>query len=118
MYGTWRVPRCRASDDRAQSQTSAASGARENGRCFYCLRRITGRMQCIDHVHPRAHMGLNSYRNLVSTCMECNSRKGEMPATDFLRWLYREQRLTPAELTARLRSLQTLSAGHLRPTLP
>ena len=91
--------------------------ARENGRCFYCLRRITARMQCLDHVHPRAHMGLNSYRNLVSTCLECNSRKGEMPAKDFLRWLYREQRLTPAELTARLRALQALAAGHVRPAV-
>lgn len=97
--------------------------ARENGRCFYCLRRVTGRMHCLDHVRPRAHMGprtqiqINSYRNLVSTCLECNARKGEMPAKDFLRWLYREQRLTPAEFAARLRALQALAAGRLRPAL-
>src|SRR5262249_35344294 len=27
---------------------------REGGRCFYCLGRIPGRMQCLDHVQPRA----------------------------------------------------------------
>jgi 5-methylcytosine-specific restriction endonuclease McrA len=53
----------------------------------YCLRRIAGRMQCLDHVLPRARMELNSYRNLVSSCVECNSRKGEKAAKDFLRSL-------------------------------
>ena len=91
--------------------------ARENGRCFYCQRRITPRIRCLDHVRPRAHMGLNSYRNLVSCCFDCNSWKGEMLAKDFLHWLHRKQRLTRAELTRRLRALQALAAGKLRPTV-
>jgi 5-methylcytosine-specific restriction endonuclease McrA len=40
-------------------------------------------MQCLDHVIPRAQLGPNSYRNLVTCCLECNSRKGEHPADDF-----------------------------------
>jgi hypothetical protein len=72
-------------------------------------------MQCLDHVIPRAQLGPNSYRNLVSSCMECNSRKGARPAPDFLRSLYREGRLTGAELIRALQSLNDLAAGNLRP---
>jgi hypothetical protein len=59
----------------------------------------------------------NSYRNLVSCCLECNSRKRDRPVRDFLRTLYRQGRLTPAELDGRLRALKDLAAGKLRPSL-
>jgi len=91
--------------------------SRERGRCFYCLRQQAPTVRCLDHVVPRAQSGLNSYRNLVSCCLECNSRKGERAAEDFLRWLYRERRLTAAELTGRLRVLKALAAGKLRPAV-
>jgi len=89
---------------------------RERGACFYCLRRTPANVQCLDHVVPRARFGRNSYRNLVSSCMECNTRKGDRPAPDFLRTLYRQGRLTPAELDTRLRALKDLAAGKLRPS--
>src|SRR5260370_1230240 len=63
-------------------------------------------------------LGRNPYRNLVSSCMECNAQKGEKPADDFLRRLYRERRLTATELAARLRALDALASGKLRPSLP
>ena len=63
-------------------------------------------------------MGRNSYRNLVSCCLECNAKKGQSPAEDLLRWLYRERRLTPLELSARLRALHALASGKLPPPLP
>jgi 5-methylcytosine-specific restriction endonuclease McrA len=88
---------------------------RERGACFYCLRRTPGNVRCLDHVVPRVRFGRNSYRNLVSCCIECNTRKGDRPAPDFLRTLYRQGRLTPAELDARLRALKDLAAGRLRP---
>ncbi|HXL22769.1 MAG TPA: HNH endonuclease [Candidatus Dormibacteraeota bacterium] len=91
--------------------------SRERGLCFYCLRKLNERVQCLDHVVPQVDFGRNSYRNLVSACLECNSRKGETPAPDFLRWLYRERRITATELTARLRALDALAAGKLRPVL-
>jgi len=91
---------------------------RERGACFYCLRRTPANVQCLDHVVPRARFGRNSYRNLVSCCLECNTRKGDRPARDFLRTVYRLGRLTPAELDGRLRALQALAAGKLRPLLP
>ena len=89
---------------------------RERGACFYCLRRTPAHVHGIDHVVPRVRFGRNSYRNLVSCCLECNSRKGDRPAPDFLRTLYRQGRLTPAELDGRLRALKDLAAGKLRPS--
>jgi len=91
--------------------------ARERNQCFYCLRRTPPSVQCLDHVVPQARLGRNSYRNLVSSCMECNTQKGETAADDFLRRLYRERRLTAAELAARLRALDALASGKLRPSL-
>jgi 5-methylcytosine-specific restriction endonuclease McrA len=91
---------------------------RERGACFYCLRRTSAKVQCLDHVVPRVRFGRNSYRNLVSCCLECNSRKGDRPVRDFLRTLYRQGRLTSAELDGRLRALKDLAAGKLRPVLP
>lgn len=89
--------------------------AREGGHCFYCLRSTDGRIRCLDHVVPRAKAGRNSYRNLVSCCLECNSQKGERSAADFLRSLYRDRCLTAAELNERLRTLDALAAGKLPP---
>ena len=88
---------------------------RERGHCFYCLRRTDARVQCLDHVVPRARAGRNSYRNLVSSCLECNSLKGERPAADFLRWLYRQRCLTASELHARLRADDALASGKRPP---
>jgi 5-methylcytosine-specific restriction endonuclease McrA len=91
---------------------------RERGHCFYCLRRITPKRRCLDHVVPRAEFGLNSYRNLVSCCVDCNSQKGERSAVEHVRWLYRERRLSDAELSGRLRALDELAAGKLKPPVP
>jgi predicted DNA-binding transcriptional regulator len=89
--------------------------ARDGERCFYCLRQVTPTVKCLDHVVPRAEGGRNSYRNLVSCCLECNTNKGERQAEDFLRGLYREHRLSTADLADRLRALEALAAGKLRP---
>ena len=92
--------------------------AREGGRCFYCLRRIERQQRCLDHVVPRAKLGRNSYRNLVSCCYECNMKKKDRPAEELLRWLYRERRLDNPEFNGRLRALDDLAAGKLKPLLP
>jgi 5-methylcytosine-specific restriction endonuclease McrA len=91
--------------------------AREGGRCFYCLRDLPKRWRCLDHVVPQARHGDNSFRNLVSSCIDCNSWKGERPAEDFLRGLYRKHRLSALELAERLRALDKLSRGKLKPIL-
>ena len=91
--------------------------AREGGRCFYCLRRVVRRRRCLDHVVPRAKLGRNSYRNLVSCCHDCNAVKKARPAHELLRWLFRERRLDSSELRGRLRALNSLKAGKLVPPL-
>jgi hypothetical protein len=88
---------------------------RERGTCFYCLRRTLSNVRCLDHVVPRVRHGRNSYRNLVSCCIECNTGKCDRSAPDFLRILYRKGRLTAAELDGRLLALKDLAAGKLRP---
>ena len=90
---------------------------REGGRCFYCMRRITRNQWCLDHVVPQARAGGNTYRNLVSCCAECNSAKQARSAEEFLRWLYRERKLSVDELGARLRAVQMLAAGKLIPQI-
>jgi hypothetical protein len=92
--------------------------ARERYHCFYCLRRLKKGTQCLDHVIAQMHSGGNSYRNLVACCVECNSRKAHKPAADLLCRLFRERRLTAGLLASRLRTLEALSAGKLRPRLP
>lgn len=89
--------------------------AREGGQCFYCRRRIPERSLCLDHVVPCAKSGQNSYRNLVSSCAECNWQKKDHAAEDFLRELYREGRLSRKELSGGLGKLVALAAGKLRP---
>ena len=91
---------------------------REGGLCFYCRHRLSARMRCLDHVMPQVRGGRNGYGNLVSSCSECNSLKGERGAEDFLRWLWREGRLSADELSGRLRALAMLAAGKLRPAVP
>lgn len=91
---------------------------REAGRCFYCLRRVAPRRRCLDHVVPRAKLGRNSYRNLVSACDTCNTKKRARPAQDFLRWLFRERKLNSYELRSRFRALRALKAGKLKPPIP
>ena len=69
-------------------QTAAlreAIHAREGGYCFYCLQRLKPKTRCLDHVVPQVQMGDNTYRNLVSCSMECNSQKGRRRVEDFLR---------------------------------
>ncbi len=117
------VPRPRAAGPEAMDFLEGkplrqAIHARERGRCFYCLRRLTPLVRCLDHVVPLVRRGRNSSRNLVSCCLECNSQKADRPAGDFLRRLYRERRLTAAELAARLRALDALASGKLPPPLP
>ncbi len=119
--GLTRQPHAASLEEMEFLKTKAlrqAIHSRERGLCFYCLRQLTPLVRCLDHVVPRARRGGNSCRNLVSCCLECNSQKGERPAGDFLRWTYREGRLTPAELTDRLRALDSLASGKLPPALP
>lgn len=90
--------------------------AREGHKCFYCLRALNADNQVIEHVvSPN---GNSSYRNVVAACRQCNNRKGDSDAEDFMRVLYREGFLSGDEFEERLSHLQRLRAGELRPPIP
>lgn len=91
--------------------------AREGGRCFYCLGKVTTQTRSLDHVVPRVELVDNTYRNLVSCCKDCNSRKNDLPAPDYLCRLHRDRRLTASQLTGRLRAVDALATGKLRPSV-
>ena len=119
--GPARLPRAANLEETDFLKTKAlrqAIHSRERGLCFYCLRRLTACVQTLDHVVPRVQLGSNSYRNLVSCCLDCNSLKAERHAVEFVRSLYRDRRLSADELTGRLRALDDLAAGKLIPPPP
>jgi hypothetical protein len=89
---------------------------REGHRCFYCLRALTPESHVIEHVVSRP-AGDNSYRNVVAACRECNNRKNDSTAEDYVRALYRGLFLNAAELQDRLTKFAKLRSGELKPML-
>ena len=88
--------------------------ARENHRCFYCIRQLNGDNYVIEHVVSRP-AGVNDYRNVVAACRQCNNRKGSSSVEDWLRTLYREGFLEAAVFQDRLSHLERLRGGELKP---
>ncbi len=88
---------------------------REQNRCFYCFRFLTVRVRALDHVVPKAANGESSFRNVVASCTDCNARKGEKAAEDFVRQLFREGRLNGDEMDERLRAVKQLADGNCKP---
>lgn len=89
---------------------------RESYACFYCRLKLTNLNYVIEHVISRPDRN-NSYRNLVAACRDCNNQKGSSSAEDFFRNLYRRGLLNQEELDNRLRKLESLSNGELKPVL-
>lgn len=50
----------------------------------YCVKQLTRFTATVDHVTPVAEGGDNSFENLVTACLGCNSRKHKRPVGDFL----------------------------------
>jgi hypothetical protein len=57
---------------------------RDNYKCRYCGKQLTRFTATLDHVKPVAEGGDNSFDNLVTACLDCNSRKTKRPVGDFL----------------------------------
>jgi len=49
---------------------------RDEDTCQYCGRRCERKDLNLDHVIPRDHGGPTSWENIVCSCVECNTRKG------------------------------------------
>ncbi len=89
---------------------------RESHHCFYCKRSLNSENYVIEHIVSRPE-GNNSYRNLVAACRECNNRKNDSSADDFLRTLYRESFLTATELQSCMEKIERLKNGELKPKI-
>jgi len=50
--------------------------ARDRNQCQYCGRHFPTADLSIDHVKPRTQGGLDTWDNLVCSCIRCNARKG------------------------------------------
>lgn len=57
---------------------------RDSYKCRYCQKQLTRFTATLDHVTPVAEHGDNSLDNLVTACLNCNSRKHKRPVGDFL----------------------------------
>ena len=44
--------------------------------CQYCSKALTPSKLTLDHVLPRGRGGENSWKNCVTSCFECNNKKG------------------------------------------
>lgn len=57
---------------------------RDDHKCRYCGKQLTRFTATLDHVKPVAEGGDNSQDNLVTACLNCNSRKHHRPVGDFM----------------------------------
>lgn len=52
--------------------------------CHYCIKQLTRFTATLDHIQPVSKGGDNSYDNLVTACLHCNSRRGNRPVMDII----------------------------------
>lgn len=52
--------------------------------CRYCQKQLTRFTATLDHLKPVVEGGDNSFENLVTACLDCNSRKNRRAVGDFL----------------------------------
>lgn len=57
---------------------------RDHYQCRYCGNQLTRFTATLDHVRSVKDGGDNSYENLVTACLKCNSRKNHQLLGDFL----------------------------------
>ena len=59
--------------------------ARDGFRCVYCGEQFPAEQLTVDHVQPRRRGGDRSGGNLVTACGGCNTAKGDLRLSAFLR---------------------------------
>jgi len=57
---------------------------RDNYQCRYCNKQLNRFTATLDHVTPVSKDGDNSFDNLITACLDCNSRKNKRLLSDFL----------------------------------
>jgi len=57
---------------------------RDGYKCYKCGKQLTRFSATLDHIQPVSKDGDNSYDNLVTCCLHCNSKRGAKPISDVL----------------------------------
>jgi len=57
---------------------------RDSYKCHYCSKQLTRFSATLDHIQPVSKGGDNSFENLVTACLHCNSERGNKPIMDFI----------------------------------
>lgn len=57
---------------------------RDDYKCHYCQKQLTRFTGTLDHIQPVSKGGDNSFDNLVTSCLHCNSRRGNRPVMDII----------------------------------
>lgn len=57
---------------------------RDAYQCHYCSKQLTRFSATLDHIQPVSEGGDNSYQNLVTACLHCNSERGAKPIMEFV----------------------------------
>lgn len=57
---------------------------RDEYRCYRCTKQLTRFSATLDHIQPISRGGDNSCTNLVTSCLHCNSQRGNRPIIDAL----------------------------------
>ncbi len=60
----------------APTLTNRALFRRDSNTCMYCGDQFAVKNLTRDHVKPVSRGGLNTWENVVSACVSCNTRKG------------------------------------------
>jgi 5-methylcytosine-specific restriction endonuclease McrA len=56
--------------------------ARDGHNCQYCGKNFPTQQLSLDHVVPRSRGGKTTWENVVSACVDCNTRKGSRTPTE------------------------------------
>lgn len=57
---------------------------RDSFKCHYCGKQLTRFSSTLDHIQPVSEGGDNSFDNLVTACLHCNSKRGAKPVMDII----------------------------------
>lgn|SRR5208337_4029961 len=57
---------------------------RDNYKCQHCGKQLTRFTTTLDHVTPVSKGGDNRFENLITSCLDCNSKKNSRPLGDFM----------------------------------
>lgn len=55
---------------------------RDSYKCKYCGKQLTRFSSSLDHIQSVSHGGINSFDNLVTACLHCNSSRGNRPVME------------------------------------